>query len=178
MRFNHAKLQEVAKRALYAATLGKNIAYKLGKGGFHPGDSLPSRDGQCDCSGFVAWCLGLNRSPKPTRKWWIETSAMFNNATDRDGKANVFVKIDKPVVGCVVVYGDKNGHQGHTGVITYVDFDANGNISTLHGVDCSSGGSRKLGKAINLRNNQTILGDMKFFVSNGAIFCVLKEHTL
>lgn len=178
MRFDFQKLNAVAKRALYAAAVCSDIKYKLGKGGFHPGDSSPSRNKQCDCSGFVAWCLGLNRSPKPTRNWWIETTAMFNNATNRDGKADVFVKIETPVVGCVVVYGDKNGHEGHVGIITHVELNPNGSIKVLHGVDCSGGGSRKLGKAINHRNGTTILGDMKFFVSNGAVFCVLKEHLL
>jgi hypothetical protein len=40
--------------------LGKTIEYKLGKGRMNPGPATPPPAGQGDCSGHIAWCLGLS----------------------------------------------------------------------------------------------------------------------
>ena len=56
---------EILTRARSA--IGHGITYHLGHGGLHPADALPSRDGQCDCSGFVAWVLGRSRNPATAR---------------------------------------------------------------------------------------------------------------
>lgn len=132
--------------------------YVLGAGGMDP--HLPSPGGICDCSGFVAWCLGLSRKPKPSRPWWIETTAMVRDAT---GQKAVFAFLDGPEPGCVVVYGDKGGHQGHTGIVTVVrsprDYDV---------VDCSSGSWKREQDAI-VEHTGIV------FRQHGAIFVALKE---
>lgn len=79
-------------------------AYGLGKGGMNPRSAIPASRGKCDCSGFVAWVLGMSRMPKPTRLWWIETSAIVRDAT---GKQSVFVQIARPIRGCISVYADR-----------------------------------------------------------------------
>ena len=145
--------------------IGRGTKYKLGQGGFHPIDTLPTRTGYCDCSGFVAWVLGLDRWQGRHNKRhssampWIETTAMVRDA---NGKGLLFVKLDGPVPGCIVVYGDSFGRQGHTGIVDNVrgpkDFDV---------VHCSVGNDRS-GDAI-----QRTHGSL--FVKKKAIFITLRE---
>lgn len=52
-------IEAVVGRAMSAVNQG--IRYKLGKGGMNPGSPTPAASGQCDCSGFVAWCLFMSR---------------------------------------------------------------------------------------------------------------------
>lgn len=81
---------------------------------------------------------------------------------DAMGKSRLFKRIMVPVPGCVVVYGDRFGRQGHTGLVDSVrsatDFDV---------IHCSVGNDRK-GDAIQRTNG-------KLFVRAGAIFIVLNE---
>lgn len=176
MKLNLKALAAIRAKAYKSCNLDNDIDYKLGKGGYFPNDVKPSRTKSCDCSGFVSWCIGLSRVPKPSRNWWLETTNIYENAMNRDGKPDVFTRIATPVPGCIVVYGDNNGHEGHIGIVYDCQVDSKNKVTKLHVIDCSSGGSRKLGKAINLRNNTTILGDGMFFLNKGAIFCVLTEH--
>ena len=90
---------------------------------------------------------------------WIETTAIVRDA---NGASRLFKKIDDPVPGCLVVYGDRLGRQGHVGVVDDVrsktDFDV---------VHCSKGNDRN-GDAI-----QRTKGGL--FVRAKAIFVVLRE---
>lgn len=113
------------------SAIGHGIRYRLGQGGWYPNDPLPTRNGLCDCSGFVSWVLELGRAPKMTRWWWLETTAIWKDVT---GKQKVFQKIDKPEPGCIVVFPDKNGHQGHIGLVSSVD----GKMYDV--IDCTSRG--------------------------------------
>ena len=147
-----------------SATL-KGIRYKLSRGGYHPEADLPGRPGDpasgdgigCDCSGSVAWFLGLRRGPLPhPPPHWIETTQVYNDAT---GPQRMFRRIAEPVPGCVAVYPDAHGDQGHIGLVTEV-------APTLRGIDCSSSRSKKTGQAISERG-------FAFFRDRGAIFAVL-----
>lgn len=148
---------EIASRRIARArsAIGLGIDYKLGHGGIRPSVSTPTTTSGCDCSGFVAWCLEMSRKPKITRLWWIETTNIYRDAI---GKQKVFIRLIQPEPGCVVVYPDSGGRQGHTGIITAVrsntDFDV---------VDCAS---RK--PAISERSG-------KFFIQKSAIFVALKQ---
>lgn len=147
--------------------VGMRTVYDLGKGGFDP--KAPTPGSHCDCSGFVSWCISMSRNQGDKKKpWsklfrWIETTAVFNDAAN---KQLVFVKLASPEPGCLVVYGDSNGHQGHIGVVTAVrsirDFDV---------VDCSFGSYRREGDAILERNGS-------FFRGKGGIFVTLKEKLI
>lgn len=117
------------------SAVGLGTAYRLGRGGFKP--TALWIDRSSDCSGFVAWVLGLSRVPKLSRPWWIETTAIHKDAT---GKRRVFERILEPTPGCVVVYPDLNGTQGHVGIVA--------SVSPLTVVDCSSGSYRRTGDAI------------------------------
>ena len=39
------------------SAINQRIRYNLGSGGFDPKYKLPTKDGLCDCSGFVCWAL-------------------------------------------------------------------------------------------------------------------------
>ncbi len=123
------------------SAVGHKTVYKLGMGGMKPGRERPGNsEGQSDCSGFFAWYLGISRQDARIDGGWIETSAIVRDAT---GPQKRFKKLDKPVVGCGVVYGDANGRQGHVGVV----------VEVKHGVatrviHCSMGNYRDFGDAI------------------------------
>ena len=118
---------EVVARARHA--IGKGIIYKLGAGGKDPARALPATAGACDCSGFVAWCLGLPRR-QPETIGWIETSRMVRDAR---GANLLFVEVLEPQPGDVIVYPDRNGRQGHCGIVSQVD----GGLRVIH---CASRG--------------------------------------
>lgn len=54
-------LSGIAARAIAAAAATYPVAYVLGEGGRSGDAPTPAPDGRLDCSGFAAWCAGLNR---------------------------------------------------------------------------------------------------------------------
>lgn len=137
------------------SAIGHGIDYGLGKGGMNPKGSLPDDgSGKCDCSGFVAWVLGISRKPKITRRWWIETTQIYRDAV---GPQKVFKRIAKAEPGCLIVFPDVNGKEGHVGIVASVN--SAGDALTV--VDCA-------------RNGITEQTD-KYFERNHAIYCMLKQ---
>lgn len=137
------------------AAIGHKCAYILGHGGFHGDADWPwyrdaAIDG-CDCSGFVAWCLGLPRrlvtGPladryKPHFGEWLETTAIVKDALSDFGLfSKVTWELARP--GDLVVYGDGGGHQGHVGLVSEVD--AHGPVKVVH---CSLGNFHAKGDAV------------------------------
>jgi cell wall-associated NlpC family hydrolase len=114
-------ITEAVSRARSA--VGGGCIYRLGKGGFDPKAERPwSKQMECDCSGFVSWCLGVSR--KTNNPWyvkfnggWFETSAIVRDALSPFG---VFTKVDRQDArpGDVLVWGDTGGQQGHVGLVT------------------------------------------------------------
>lgn len=158
-----AKLQGRCIRARGA--VGRGTRYTLGQGGYSPMDPLPTRNGQCDCSGFVAWCIGMDRwQGRHKKPWkslipWIETTAIVKDAK---GAQKLFTTIETPVPGCLVVYGDRFGKQGHVGIVDNVT-----SKTVFEVVHCSKGNDRA-GDAI-----QRTSGAL--FVRAKTIFVVLNE---
>ena len=156
-------LQNRVDRALQSCKFP--CVYKLGRGGFNAAKPLdPAWDsGRSDCSGFVSHVIQTRRSPKELRPFWIETTMVYNDAT---GKRLAFRAIPGPIPGCIVVYGDSGGKQGHMGIVVEVSPD--GSYDT---VECASGimGSILKKKAIRRRNDA-----QKLFGPRRAIFCVLR----
>ena len=154
----------VVERALSAVGLeidGRPIRYRLGWGGTNPALVHPAHRRResgrvvwgCDCSGLVAWCLGMDRKQPATEVGWVETSRMIRDA---EGPQDMFEPVDAPELGAVVVYGDHDGRQGHTGVIVGLGLlaewaDVAECWAQLRIVDCSSGRSRRTGHAIGAR---------------------------
>lgn len=178
MNFKPGVLESRVARAKHAAT--KKCTYKLGRGGFNPSHPLdPAWDkGRSDCSGFVSYVLMTRRNPKPGRNFWLETTAIYHDAIkpQRDGTrgGNVFRQISYPVPGCLVVYPDRNGSEGHIGVVVEVLKEPIEGTQVVvyqyHTIECASGLLGRIGKAIRLRKHA-----QELFSRKGAIFCVLKD---
>ena len=123
--------------------------YTLGSGGY--GWMQDEFDAECDCSGFIAFCLGLSRKPSTAFmakgvKWWFSTDSMVLAA-----KEGVFFReVEKGTPGCIAAFPDYKSQgkrrQGHTGYIT----EWRGTVPW--GYDCSSSQSRKTGDAVKLRS--------------------------
>jgi cell wall-associated NlpC family hydrolase len=104
--------------------IGKPCHYKLGAGGRDPNAPAPwDAEGGCDCSGFAAWCLGVDRYIEEVPWYvmqnggWLETSAIVRDALSDFG---IFTGVpwNDAQPADLVVYGDAGGHQGHVGLIT------------------------------------------------------------
>jgi hypothetical protein len=134
-------MQVEAVLARANAAVSQGIRYKLGRGGMNPGSPTPGSDGECDCSGFVAWCLGMSRQTSDLfyvhfNGGWIETSAVWN---DVGASTGIFDPATRRA-GAVVVYPDANHHEGHIGIL--IDAD--------HVVHCSKGNDTQFGNAIQI----------------------------
>ena len=172
MILDAARLKQRVGRAF--TSIGRGTRYRMGNGGFHPQDSVPTRNGFCDCSGWLAWVLGMSRYQGDKGKSfsnnfpWVETSAIYRDAK-RDNY--VFVEIPVPVPGCVVVYPDHKvlgvRREGHTGLV--IEVLSNGKIMTI---DCSSSNGGKTKESIRYLDRTSL------WKSKKAIFCVLKEDVM
>jgi len=121
-----SRARELITRARSACKF--SVDYKMGKGGFNPNSDSPADNGLCDCTGFVAWVLGISRKPKPLRPWWIESTELWS----RSKAGDTFSRLSTAVPGCVAVWPDSHGHSGHAAIITEV------RGTELYGCDCSS----------------------------------------
>jgi cell wall-associated NlpC family hydrolase len=132
-------------RALSAR--GFATRYKLGAGGRdpmlkHPGARVAGAL-ECDCSGFAAWCVGVDRYlpngavPHLPGGEWFETSALVRDARSPFGFV-AEVPWTAALPGDLVVYGDSRGRQGHVGVVVESDFT--GPTQVAH---CSTGNARR-----------------------------------
>ncbi len=129
--------------------IGRGCVYRLGHGGMHPEADHPFDAAFfCDCSGFVAWCLGVSRKLdgdpwyKDQDGGWFETTAVFKDCGTPFGAVDG-VAWGQAKPGMLVVWGDHEGHQGHIGVVS--EIDDKGPARVVH---CSSGNYRALGDAI------------------------------
>ncbi len=162
--------EQIVQRARIAVK-DSTASYKLGKGGYDPSAPVPEGKGnQCDCSGFVSWCLGISRQSsnaflRKVNGGWVETTGIVKDAKAKDG---LFTQVTTPVPGNLLVYGDNETGQGHVGIITTV---AGGKASAV--AHCGLGASKrngnfpktgKLGKAI---EESTTIPD--YFYKRGAI---------
>lgn len=127
------------------SAIGRGTKYKLGRGGTNPAAALPSdRNGECDCSGFVCWCLKMSRrtsDPTYTRfnGGWINTSALVHDIRNPVG---FFSKLEVPVPGSLWVYGWSGGQPGHVAI---VDAVKKSGTTIIH---CSSGNYERTRDAI------------------------------
>lgn len=156
-------LREVLHRA--RSFVGKGCRYRLGAGGRSrflpdPWDELQ----QCDCSGFVAGVLEVDRY-LPNTPWyddqlgqWLETTAIVRDAHSPFG---FWDPVSRLLVqpGHVIVYGDRDGRQGHIGFVSRVTPEHE--VAAV--IHCSAGNDRNTGDAI----RET---DPSVFLRNGAMF--------
>ncbi len=114
------------------AVVGLPIEYRLGGGGMDPTSPTPAdRQGTVDCSGFVAWALGLSRmTEEPLYQrfnggWiegiglrgWINTCALAYDLTQDAG----ILHTCEAQPGAIIVYpGPPRRRVGHCGIIMEV----------------------------------------------------------
>lgn len=123
------------------SAIGKKTIYRLGRGGMKPERDRPSNsEGMCDCSGFIAWCCGISRQCTAISGGWIETTIIVRDAT---GPQALFRKLPAPVPGCLAVFGDCLGRQGHVAVVTKVVGSKPDRV-----IHCSASSFRNTGDAI------------------------------
>ena len=140
-------VSDLLARARSAA--GRKTEYKLGKGGMKPLAALPDAGGgQCDCSGYVAWALGISRKTdnpfyKNVNGGWIETTAVHKDIASEVG---LFSPCPAQL-GCIVVYGDAGGGQGHIGIVT-ATANKDGELVASKVLHCSSGNWKKNGDSV------------------------------
>lgn len=114
---------QIVARALSA--IGLPTRYRLGTGGQdptarHPADAC----GRCDCSGYVAWSLGLPRLMRGDARLRainggrLSTAAMVACSADPGW---ILERVEAPAPGDVVVYArERPGGYGHCGIVVEV----------------------------------------------------------
>lgn len=139
-----AKCAALVARAESAC--GRGIKYDLGAGGMDPLSSTPACfRNECDCSGFVAWWMGVSRRhlfPGLGKKVWLDTDFYVREA--RAGRVlarpRLVLQVPAAVEGCLLVYGDSKDaagrtRQGHVAIVVAAEPGRDVVI-----VDCSSSG--------------------------------------
>ena len=128
------------------SVVGTPCVYALREGGRDPFAAHPGA--KCDCSGFVAWCYGVDRFldnagvPHLDGRPWFETTTI---AADAISPFGFVAEIDwtNALPGDLLVWGDRNGKQGHIGIVSVVGDDGPSRV-----IHCSSGNFKLRGKAI------------------------------
>src|SRR5262249_41728790 len=114
------EVEEILSRA---ATASKTATkYKLGAGGMDPAAVSPGNiRAECDCSGYVCWCLGISRKTDHPlyvkfNGGWINTDGIVHDALTATG---FFTRLEAPKVGCLIVYPAQKPKPaiGHVGVV-------------------------------------------------------------
>jgi Putative peptidoglycan binding domain/CHAP domain len=136
-----ANIQQSLARARNG--LEETIIYSLGSGGLDPTKPLSHK---CDCSGFIAWAIGIPREFPPGSQRWLDTDAYWNGG-GAAAKAAGFPLLQQVAAaaaqpGDLIVYPDQGGHQGHIGIIS--DINENGQLRVIH---CSKGNFTHFGDA-------------------------------
>ncbi len=134
-----ASIEQSLQRA--RTGLEETTEYVLGQGGFDPTKMLTKK---CDCSGFVAWAIGIPREFPPGSTRWLDTDAYWNGGGAAAAAAGFPLLRNIPLAdaepGDLLVYPDQGSTQGHMGMISGVD--QNGELKVIH---CSKGNWNKYG---------------------------------
>ncbi|WHI47559.1 peptidoglycan-binding protein [Microbulbifer sp. JMSA004] len=133
-----ASQKTTLKRA--RSCLERKTRYKLGKGGINPLNPLVA---ECDCSGFVAWSIGVPRELPPGSAKWLQTSSYWEGGGEVGDDLFALVTSAQAQPGDLYVYPDHGRKQGHMGIITEVK--GGEPTSVIH---CSSGNNKIHGDAI------------------------------
>jgi hypothetical protein len=117
------------------------IQYDLGQGGIAPEQPMTPR---CDCSGFIAWTIGIPREFPPRSQHWLQTTTYWQGGAPVGN--NLFHQIDTHAAqpGDVFVYPDSRRGEGHISLVTAVAAD--GHPSQI--VHCSHGNQTHFHDAI------------------------------
>jgi cell wall-associated NlpC family hydrolase len=120
---------------------GLHTIYKLGAGGITPADPFPL---SCDCSGFVAWSIGIPRELPPGSGHWLFTDAIWSGGSPH--WAGLFTPLPMSAVlpGDLLVYPhNRDGRHGHVGIVL-----ATAGGLPLKVIHCSLGNYTHYGDAV------------------------------
>jgi hypothetical protein len=132
--------KQTMERAYSALRL--TTQYKLGEGGFNPVEPLTP---QCDCSGFIAWTIGIPREFPPGSNKWLSTTEYWTGGFPVQPGLLSQVELHQAQVGDLLVYPHQNGQVGHIALINEVSNNQPAQI--LH---CSSGNFKDFGNAVKI----------------------------
>lgn len=81
---------------------------------------LPAR--ACDCSAYVAWCLGVPRSPSPLAGNSFWTNGIWADVDRPGGQGQMFRLLDRPMPGALIVYPGRpdKDEVGHVAIVSEV----------------------------------------------------------
>ena len=98
---------------------------------------------ECDCSGFVAWTIGIPRELPPGSGKWLQTTTYWQGGSNVG--SGLFDHINENLVepGDLLVYPDNGNKQGHMGIVSRVK---DNRVSKV--IHCSSGNFKRHGDAI------------------------------
>jgi hypothetical protein len=130
--------QQTLQRA--QGVLHRNTVYKLGKGGMDPSKPLTI---QCDCSGFIAWAIGIPRELPPQSNKWLSTDEYWAGGKPTKPNLCTQISLNQAAVGDLLVYPDSGGSQGHIALVTAV---ADNRPSLI--IHCSNGNFKHFQDAI------------------------------
>lgn len=122
------------------SAIGRSTVYRLGAGGMRT-SAVPARS--LDCSGFVAWAIGIPRQLPPRTGGWLDTDCYWRGGSPVVDGLFLHVAPENAKPGDLYVYPDSGGRQGHIGIISEVQDKRPTKV-----VHCSSGNHRRCGDAI------------------------------
>ena len=143
------------------SAVDKPVTYKLGQ----PGRVIPPKATTaplpklCDCSGFAFWCLNRERFTKKRNgiEVWFDTSGIHGDAR----LTQMFFEPCAPESGCLIVWPDGNGKEGHVGIVSEV---VDGKVARV--IHCAA--SHPKGRAVQETGPEV-------FERNNAICCRWRE---
>jgi hypothetical protein len=114
--------EDVDRMQRARSAIGKDTRFELSKGGKDPIALHPAENGACDCSGFIAWVLGLSRqttNPYYLNKMggWMDVSTMQEDMKETGG----FLSPCDPHPGCLVAYGSGRDSNRNIAIVTVVE---------------------------------------------------------
>lgn len=150
-RIGLMRRDSILSKARFA--IRKDTRYVLGAGGYDPLAPLPhdSKRG-CDCTGFVAWCWGIDRRKSKNGLVEVQSDSLLIEAK----KFGSIYVLPQPEPGCVLVYGglwvgkplqSVRIRPGHAAI-----YEGNEMI-----IDCGSTPYKREGQAITRRSGRFML---------------------
>jgi cell wall-associated NlpC family hydrolase len=124
------------------SVLNLKTVYKLGQGGRDPSKSFTR---QCDCSGFIAWAIGIPRELPPGRDKWLSTDEYWTGGSPTKPNLCKQKKFSEAAIGDLLVYPDGGSQQGHIALVTQIGQKMPSLI-----IHCSNGNYRNFGDAIRI----------------------------
>ena len=140
--------------------VGLRSSYHLGAGGDNPNhNNCLSPQAQCDCSGFVCFCLGLDRYQRDLYKklgGYLSTAAMVSDANTYQ---ILFRRTAEPKPGDLIIYPSlynhgRRMHIGHVGILHQLPNDIGPSV-----IDCNASPHRRnIGSAIGYSSISSWIG--------------------